>query len=333
MNILLLTGRIQKRIEDFDFGFLGRRDRPPTILVKHLNNDRIPGSAAQKLLLFRLFPMIFHDIIELLPSFHVYRILREILEMVLSCPFRKSWIPHLHDLCNDLQQSMMVHFPLKISPKIHFVTEYSKIIEDYGPCRRYWCMRYESRHAYFKQVAIRSNNYKNVARTSAARYQLKQCIISSKSKLYNSGQRALSVQEFKEFQITDRVKQILNVHLGRYYSGNKIFECKSLWFNHVQYHQSCIYVVGLDKIDERPYFAQVIRIIRAQDEWLLLMDRLKTVSYNDLLCAWNVETNEDFFIIEPQQLKYYHKGLDIYLIDGISYVSPISKLTDWVTDT
>lgn len=298
-----------------------------------MNNDRVPGSAAQKLLFFRLFPIIFPDIIELLPSACVYLILREILQMVLSYPFRKSWIPHLHDLCNDLQQAMIAHFPSKITPKIHFITEYSKIIEDYGPCRRYWCMRYEGRHAYFKQVAIRSNNYKNVAQSLATRYQLKQCIISTKSKLYNSEQRVVGVKKLKEFQITDRAKDIFKGYFGLYYIENKIFECKLLWSNHVEYHQSCIYVVGLDEIDERPYFAQVIRIVHAQKGWLLLMDRLKTVSYSDLLCAWKIETNEDLFLIEPQQLKYYHKGLDIYHVNGFSYVSLISKLTDWVTNT
>lgn len=259
----------------------------------------------------------------------VYLILREIVELVLAYPFRKSWIPHLHDLCTEFQQSMIQYFPTKITPKIHFNTEYSRIIEDYGPCRRYWCMRYESRHAYFKQVAMKSNNYKNVAQSLATRYQLKQCFRLSKAKLYGNEQRAIGLKQLREFQLTDQAKRILSVHSRSFDVNESLHECKTLWHNQIEYHQSCVYVIGLDEIDERPLFAQIIRIVRIQKEWLLLMDRLQTVCYNDHLCAWKIETNEDLSLIDPQRLKYLHKGLDVYHVDQSSYVSLVSRLTDW----
>ena len=127
------------------------RNRPPSILVKHLQNDRIVATASQKLCLFKLFPIIFNDIICTIPSFIVYKQLREIIDLVLSSPFRKQWLPILRDLSKAFQHSMLIHFPNKLIPKIHFVCEYSQIIEDFGPSIRQWCFRYEASHAYFKK--------------------------------------------------------------------------------------------------------------------------------------------------------------------------------------
>ena len=44
-----------------------------------------------------------------------------------------------------------------------------------GPMVRSWCMRYESKHTYFKQVAIALGNFINVPYTVAERHQKLLC--------------------------------------------------------------------------------------------------------------------------------------------------------------
>lgn len=294
-----------------------------------MNSDRLTGSAAQKLVLFRLFPLIFSDIAPLLPSIRVYQLLREILELVLAYPFRRSWLPHLRDLCAEFQHAMLDCFPTRMSPKIHFTAEYAQIIEDYGPSTRYWCMRFESRHAYFKQVAIRSNNYKNVAQTLATRYQLKQSLFMSKPILYGNEDMARGLKRVKEFHFNQKVKSLINLHFGAINVEKDLFECSTLCHDHVEYHQSCVYVIALEGAEERPLFAQIVRIVRVQTNWMLIVDQLRTKCYNDDLCAWEIETLEDFALIDPRQLTYFHKGLDVYEINRSSYVCIGSRLTNW----
>jgi hypothetical protein len=160
---------------NFKYGYFDTTNRPPPIQVKHLQNERIIATAAQKLCIFKLFPIIFHDIIDQLPLFIVYKILREILDLVLSYPFRKKWLPGLGELCHTFHQTMIIHFPNKIVPKAHFIREYEQIIHDYGPATRQWCLRYEACHAYFKKLAIRTNNFKNTPKMLATHFRLKQC--------------------------------------------------------------------------------------------------------------------------------------------------------------
>ena len=171
----MIQACIQKRMKCFKYGYFDTSDQPPSIQVKHLKNDHIVATAAQKLCLFKLFPIIFHDIIHRLPSFIVYKVLREILDLVLSCPFRKRWLPVLEDLCNTFQETMLLHFPTKIVPKVHFVREYERIIHDFGPVIKHWCFRYEAGHAYFKKIAMRTNNFKNIPKMLVTHYRLKQC--------------------------------------------------------------------------------------------------------------------------------------------------------------
>jgi hypothetical protein len=168
--LLLFKAAIQARMEVFHYGHFDTASRPPPILVKHLNNDRIIVTASQKLCLFRLFPIIFHDIIDDLPAMIVYKQLREMIDLILSIPFRSDWLSVVRDLSIAFHRSFLFHFPNRVVPKIHFVCEYAQIIHDYGPLRRQWCLPYEAVHSYFKKIVLRSNNFKNIPKMLATRF-------------------------------------------------------------------------------------------------------------------------------------------------------------------
>lgn len=44
-----------------------------------------------------------------------------------------------------------------------------------GPISRYWCMRFEAKHNYFKSLAQRVKCYKNIAQTLSSRHQKLMC--------------------------------------------------------------------------------------------------------------------------------------------------------------
>lgn len=48
----------------------------------------------------------------------------------------------------------------------------------YGPLVRHWTMRFEARHLYFKKLAGRLGNFKNVPYSLAIRYQQLQCYVN-----------------------------------------------------------------------------------------------------------------------------------------------------------
>ena len=48
-----------------------------------------------------------------------------------------------------------------------------------GPPSRYWCMRFEAKNGYFKDLAHRIKNLKNIPKSLAHRHQAWSCYIFS----------------------------------------------------------------------------------------------------------------------------------------------------------
>lgn len=329
-DFLFLKAEIQERMETFQYGYFDTNDEPPPILVKHLQNDRIAATAAQKLCLFRLFPIIFRDLIDRLPSMIVYKQLRDMVDLVLSVPFRKEWLPILHDLSLAFHQSMVVHFPDNLTPKVHFVCESAQTIHDYGPLRRQWCFRYEAAHAYFKKIAIRSNNFKNVPKMLATRFTLKQAFRSTRSWSLVDVCSAVGVRKIQVQYITNQIKQILVNHFGNINFYNDLVECRKLLYQNIEYCCSAIYIIGINEIDDQPIFAQLSYIVKNKEKWWLVFDLLKIVNYDENMFAWQLTSNDDFSVFDPYQLDFYHKGLDFYKVNNSTYVSFTARLTSYV---
>ena len=314
-------------MEDFQYGYFDARNRPPPILVKHMQNDRINATAAQKLCLFRLFPIVFNDFIHAVPSMIVYKQLRDMLDLVLSIPFRKQWIPVLHDLCVAFHESMLLYFPTKIVPKVHFVCEYDKIINDYGPSIRQWCFRYEGCHAYFKKITLRSSNFKNVAKMLVTRYSLKQAFKLSRLSHIRDLHYAVGIANIQRTSFTTQIKNILISHFGHINLEKDLIKCNKLFHDNVEYCRSSVHVLDLRNPDEQPIFVQIIYILKNNEKWWLLVDTLETIGYDESLCSWEVKSMDRLSLMDPYHMKYYYKGLDIYELNNSSFVSFTARLT------
>lgn len=297
------------------------------VILIHVIKNRIIATASQKLCLFRLFPIIFHDSIDKLPSAIIYRQLREIIDHILSILFKKKWIPVLHDLLVAFHESMVIYFPIKIVPKLDFCTEYAEIISDYGPAKRQWSMRYEAYHSYLKKIALRSNNYKNMSKMLATRYRLKQIYTLCRPIQLNSCDQAVIIRKIKYQDFNTLMKDVLINHFGNIDLGQDLIKCNRFYHDNVEYRPYSVYITDLTNASETPRFIQVISIVKLTSKWWLLADILETVCYNDKLCAWEIKSIDNFTVLDPNCLKYYFIGLDLYELDNSSFVSFTARLT------
>ena len=65
-----------------------------------------------------------------------------------------------------------------------------------GPMTRYWCMRFEAKHNYFKDLAQKTKQFKNIAKSLAHRHQRLTCYNLSKSgSLVKSKETPQGIQE------------------------------------------------------------------------------------------------------------------------------------------
>ena len=49
---------------------------------------------------------------------------------------------------------------------------YPRIIEQFGPIIRFWCMRFEKKHQQYKKIMHMSCNVKNVPKSIVRRHQI-----------------------------------------------------------------------------------------------------------------------------------------------------------------
>ena len=259
----------------------------------------------------------------------VYKQLREILDLVLSIPFRKEWLPVLRDLSVAFHTSVLLHFPDKTVPKVHYVCEYVQCTQDYGPLRRQWCFRYEAAHAYFKKLVIRSNNFKNIPKMLATRFAFKQAFRLSRSYLPEDLCYAGTIRRVRSQSLDKQIKQLLLDQFGNVDFDQDLVECRKLFHRSIEYRCSAIYIIGVTDVNDQPVFGQIINIVRKQEKWWIIMDLLRTVEYDETLFAWNLKSIEKFSIVDPCELRYHHKGLDFYALDNFTYVSFSTRLTSY----
>jgi hypothetical protein len=326
---LMTFAAIQKRTENFAYGELDESNKPPPVQIKHMNNDRIIGTATQKYCLFRLFPIIFSDIVEHLRLFKLYLVLRELLDMVLALPQRKSWLPFMETLAINFQCMMLDLLPGKAIPKVHYVSEYVRTIEENGPPIKYWCMRYEGAHLYFKKIAIQSYNFKNIPKTLAQRQQLRQCFLLSKCQFLRIVDESRGNKMIHMHEIDSKVKLLLSQRYGHdlVQSDQTFIQCSQLIYNHIIYKQHAVYVYDVEYVEEIPLFIQILHIFKVNQQWIFIVDILNTDGFNTKLWSYKVSSSNRLNIISPHDLIYYHKGLDIYNVDHLHVVNLTSRLT------
>ncbi|CAF2034024.1 unnamed protein product [Rotaria magnacalcarata] len=320
---------IETRTAQFIYGEFDKSNKPPPVLVKNLNNDRINGSASQKYCLFRLFPIIFSDLVEHLSSFKIYLVLRELLDMVLAYPLRKSWLPFMETLSINFQSMILEYLPDKATPKVHFASEYAKIVEQFGPPVRYWCMRYEGAHLYFKRIALRSGNFKNIPKTLAQRQQLRQCLLLSQDHFLKRYEQASGVKRIKMNEIESKIKSLFIKKFEQSINqfDESLLQCSQLIQNHIIYKQNAVYVYDLEHAEEIPKFIQLVYILKLNEQWIFIVNFLNTDGFVSKLWSYQVSSHDCFGIILPNDLKYFHKGLDLYQVNNLHFVNLSSRLT------
>ena len=125
------------------------------------------------------------------------------------------------------------------------------------------------------------------------------------------------------------MKNVLLNHFGGINFEADIVQCTRLIHENIKYCQSCVYIINIEPIAEQPVFSQVAFILKMQEKWWLLIDLLEIVSYNEEFFAWEIKSINRYTTVDPYELKYFHKGLDVYKVNNSSFVSFTARLTSY----
>lgn len=126
--------------------------------------------------------------------------LATICDLVFAPAHNGQSISYLHGIIRDFLELYLDIFKDGITPKMHFLTHYGEEVINFGPLMYCSTMRFEAKHSYFKSLARKTNNRKNLALTLAQRHQFLQC-------WYNQSFSFLEVDD-----VTSTCGRVLNIN-------------------------------------------------------------------------------------------------------------------------
>ncbi|XP_060064737.1 uncharacterized protein LOC132545086 [Ylistrum balloti] len=169
-------------------------------------------SASQMWTLLRLMPLIIGKFIpEESKVWEVLLLLKDITKLTFSPKMSPAMCAYLKALIIDHHKLFKEVFPNEnLRSKHHFLIHYPEMIMNFGPVRTCWCMRFEAKHSYFKQLALRVRNFKNINATLAQRHQnLQACITSSGNDIFKTHSEVLKSSNVALASLDPNVGQAL----------------------------------------------------------------------------------------------------------------------------
>lgn len=133
----------------------------------NINIKMLSGNASENWCTLRLFPIIVYDFVNI--SDTVWKLLlhlREIVEFIVAPKITHFQIAYLKVLIKEYLERINKLFPNKpFKSKHHYLQQYPELIYQFGPLIQLCTLRFESKHSYFKCVARKYQNYKNITKT------------------------------------------------------------------------------------------------------------------------------------------------------------------------
>lgn len=272
-----LTFSDLKRSESFSYGYNDRKNTPETFTEAFIMKDaNLKGTASQKWCIFRLFPLIFGaSVPENNAHWGILLQLQDIVGIVLAEELPEDWIAFLEVLVQYFLKAFIELYPqVRLIPKMHYIVHYARLTRKLGPLRHYWCLRYEAKHQYFKNMASRVKNFRNICKTLASRHQLLQSFemfsLSNCQNITTSCAKTVDVLKLPP------VAQSLCCREG-------LLEAKGVALGTCSYRVQDILVEGKD---ESPTFVQLINMyISGNEVWLLVESFILTAFRNICLAT------------------------------------------------
>ena len=175
-NRLFTLSDLNQAIDNFDYGYSEINDKPARIKEGDLefkSSSNLGQTASQMWSLACMLPLLIDGRVDC-NDLHWTNFL-SLLEIMGVCFAHKigfSSIINLKRLIKEHLTSFKNVYPnARIFPKQHHLVHLPTQIMMFGPLIRTWCMRFEGKHSYFKDIAHKTKNFKNLPLSLAKRHQ------------------------------------------------------------------------------------------------------------------------------------------------------------------
>lgn len=263
-------------------------------------------TASTMWLLSQIMAFIVEDCIDhTFPQWISFMTRIEIMGIVFSSEVTLTGILYLKSTIKGYLSNFKSTYRVNIIPKQHYLVHLPSQILKFGPLIRCWCMRFEGKHAYFKDLAKKIRNVKNLPFSLATRNQQMEC--ADFVQLGNNREDSHVDKVFRDDVIFGPYK-VLQGHQAIYVKDtistffgidvdldvHSVFECNDIEVFGTKY-KPCVNNFILFGLDDAgfPLFGCLKKIwFIGEFDCFFALKVFDTVNYNENLNAFKIEEQE-----------------------------------------
>ncbi|KAK0148560.1 putative nuclease HARBI1 [Merluccius polli] len=268
---LLTLSDLNNHIKNFQYKWGDKKNRPHLVPLSFSSRKTIGGNAHENWCLLRLLPfMIGHLIPEDEPAWKVILDLKDIVELVVATFHCEESVAYLEYKISEHRRRYKEVFPdQRIRPKHHFLEHYPEMIKLFGPIVKFWTMRFEAKHSYFKQVVRHTKCFKNITLSLANKHQLMIGYHMHTRSYQRSGFDVTNVSTIP----LDVMKEDVSLHLRQKFPDlTTVTLAQSVSSNGIEYRNGMIIVHG--SVGGLPEFAEILQMCTLENTLIFICRRL-----------------------------------------------------------
>ena len=297
---LLTLDEINQALLNFDYSLSDRNSKPPEITLPTLRIQ-----AAEAWCLIRNLPLMIGTKIP--RDDDHYRLLILLLDCC-AIVFAPEITDTLAQYLSVLIEEHHTHFKLlypdrNLLPKHHFLLHYPEFMVKFGPLCRFWCMRFEAKHRFGKELASVVRNFNNICKTIATRTQIALAHDLMSNNLYSAMERLGSCT----VELIGNLKNAVGAAICEAISleiQDEIFIAKSFHFGHYKIKPGCYVIHSM--IDGVPQFGCIELIFTTVHDTYFVCRQSRTLYFDEHFYAFAVAETTKLSVIISNSLKDYH---------------------------
>lgn len=239
---------------------------------------------------------------------------REIVHIVLATQMPSEILPYLEDRIQNFLQTYHELYPsASVTAKLHYLIHYPRIISEFGPLRQFWCMRFEAKQQYFKSMASKVKNFRNICKTLSLRHQLLESY-QQHTHILNKHVSAVGSRQVDPSKLKPCAQNLA--------SQGPVWEATSIDTSTGNYRKGDVLIMDTTTTLS---FAQVTSVYLVRGEPFLLLEALQVEGFRKHKHCYKVQRTDNFCLRKPgdemcsQRLDLYSGGELVPKWDLFSY--------------
>src|SRR5258705_9676947 len=204
-------------------------------------------------------------------------------------------------------QLFLILFPDRgLSPKMHFMTHYPRLMREVGPLIHHWSMRFEAKHQMFKQIAHGTRCFKNISKTFAKRHQMILAYHLQAGNLQPNSHGKINVLGKLTYDQITSVENKYSVSFMLEATGDR---AEVTCVNHIEWRGVSYrkgMVVLLSCANGDPLFGRISDILVLDDVDYLVCQNFKVYGFSEHVHGFVIDEVETFTLVKVKELADFH---------------------------